>query len=68
MTIALWIIAVVESFRAICQYKQLKLIERDTGSRDRAYEEFIKSLPESDQEFARKFCAELVDYLESEGE
>jgi hypothetical protein len=60
MTIALWIIAAVETFRAVCQYKQLKLIESDTGSRDDAYRAFIDHLKETDEEFARQLCDELV--------
>jgi hypothetical protein len=67
MTIALWIIAAVETFRAVCQYKQLRLIERDTGSRDRVHEEFIKSLKESEQEFVRRMLEEF-EQTEREGE
>lgn len=33
MTGALWVIAVVETVRMVCQYKQLKLIERDVFER-----------------------------------
>lgn len=67
MKTALWIIAAVETFRAVCQYKQLKLIERDTGSRDRAYEEFIKSLKQTDKEFVRRMLEEF-EQTEREGE
>lgn len=60
MTIALWILAAVETIRMFCQYKQLKLIEADSESRDKAYEEYIKMLKMTDEEFverlAKKWC------------
>ena len=66
MTIAIWIIAIVETIRMFCQYKQLKLIESDTGSRDRAYEEFIKSLKVTDEEFAKRMIEEWQKQFEVE--
>lgn len=68
MTIAIWIIAIVETIRMFCQYKQLKLIESDTGSRDRAYEEFIKSLKVTDEEFAKRMIEEWQKQFEVEDE
>lgn len=59
MTIALWIIAVVETIRMIEQSLQLRLIAKDTGARDNAYAEFIKSLKVDDREFVRNMLEEF---------
>ena len=67
MTTALWIIAIVETIRMIEQSIQLKLIRDDQKPREEAYKEFIKSLKETDEQFARKFRDELDARL-SEGE
>ena len=67
MTIALWIIAVVEAIRIIEQSIQLRLIAKDSGARDNAYAEFIKSLKISDQEFVRRMLEEF-EQTERKGE
>lgn len=59
MTIALWIIAVVESIRMVEQSIQLRLIAKDSGARDNAYAEFIKSLKMNDREFVRRMLEEF---------
>ena len=59
MTTALWIIAVVETIRMIEQSLQLRLIAIDTGARDNAYAEFIKSLKVDDREFVRNMLEEF---------
>lgn len=59
MTTALWIIAVVETIRMIEQSLQLRLITKDTGARDNAYAEFIKSLKADDREFVRNMLEEF---------
>ena len=59
MTIALWIIAVVETIRMVEQSIQLRLIAKDTGARDNAYAEFIKSLKMSDREFVHRMLEEF---------
>ena len=59
MIIALWIIAIVETIRMIEQTMQLRLIARDTGARENAYAEFIKSLKVSDREFVRRMLEEF---------
>ena len=59
MTTALWIIAVVETIRMIGQSLQLRLIAKDTGARDNAYAEFIKSLKADDREFVRNMLEEF---------
>ena len=67
MTLALWIIAVVETIRMVEQSIQLRLIARDTGARDNAYAEFIKSLKMSDREFVRRMLEEF-EQTERKGE
>ena len=59
MTIALWIIAIVETIRMIEQTLQLRLIAKDTGARDNAYAEFVKSLKETDREFVKRMLTEF---------
>lgn len=66
MKIALWIIAVVETIRMIEQSLQLRLIAKDTGARDNAYAEFIKSLKMSDREFVRRMLEEFEQSERSE--
>ena len=53
MTVALWIIAIVETIRMIEQSVQLRLIANDTGKRDNVYEELVKSFKASDREYVR---------------
>ena len=53
MTVALWIIAIVETIRMIEQSIQLKIIANDTGKRDNVYEELVKSFKASDREYVR---------------
>lgn len=67
MKIALWIIAVVETIRMIEQSLQLRLIAKDTGARDNAYAELIKSFKMSDREFVRRMLEEF-EQTEREGE
>lgn len=50
MTIALWIIAVVETIRMVEQSLQLRLIAKDTKDRGGVYEEFVKTLRATDEE------------------
>lgn len=59
MTIALWIIAVCEAIRALQNWIQLAMIKHDTGARDNAYAEFVKSLKDDDREFVRKMLEEF---------
>lgn len=54
MTTAIWIIAIVEAIRALQNMAQLIIVKHDTGARDNAYAEFVKSLKTSDREFVRK--------------
>ena len=59
MTIALWIIAICEVIRALQNMMSLKMVKDDTSARDNAYEEFVKSLKQSDREFVRKMLEEF---------
>ena len=59
MTTALWIIAIVETIRMIEQTIQLRLIAKDTGARDNAYAEFVKSLKDTDEEFVENLLREF---------
>lgn len=59
MTIAVWIIAVVEIIRAVQNHIQLSAIRHDTSARDNAYAEFVKSLKQSDREFVRQLLEEF---------
>lgn len=65
MTIAIWIIAMVEIIRAIQNHIQLSTIRRDASARDNAYSEFVKSLKQSDREFVRQL---LEEFDREEGE
>ena len=64
MIIALWIIAVCEAIRVIQNGFQLRAIRHDTGARDNAYAEFVKSLKQSDREYVRR----ILEEFEQEGE
>ena len=68
MKIALWIIAVVETIRMIEQTFQLRLIAKDTGARDNAYAEFVKSLKMSDREFVQRMLEEMDEYYHDHDE
>ena len=64
MIVALWIIAVCEVIRAIQNMMQLAMLKHDTGARDNAYAEFVKSLNKTDREFVK----DLLEEFESEVE
>lgn len=59
MTIALWIIAICEVVRAVQNFTQLRMVKHDTGARDNAYAEFIKSLKDDDATFVRQMLEEF---------
>lgn len=50
MIVALWIIAVCEVIRAVQNMMQLTMVRKDTGARDNAYKEFVKSLKQTERE------------------
>ena len=59
MTIAIWIIAVCEIIRAAQNMLQIMAIRHDTGERDNAYAEFVKSLKQTDREFVKRMLEEF---------
>ena len=61
MTIAIWIIAIVEIIRAIQNHIQLTALKHDTSARDNAYAEFVKSLKMNDREFVRRLLEEFEE-------
>ena len=63
MKTALWVIAICEAIRAVQNLLQLWMLKRDTGARDNAYAEFVKSLKQTDKEFVRQM---LEDFEGSE--
>jgi hypothetical protein len=64
MIYAIWIIAICEVIRAIQNMMQLAMLKHDTGARDNAYAEFVKSLNKTDREFVK----DLLEEFESEVE
>jgi hypothetical protein len=65
MKAALWIIALCEVVRAVQNAVQIRAIKRDTGARDNAYAEFVKSLKMSDRQFVERM---LKEFERQEGE
>ena len=61
MTIAIWIIAIVEVIRAIQNHMQLTAVRHDTSARDNAYAEFVKSLKQTDKEFVKRMLEEFEE-------
>lgn len=61
MIYALWVIAVCEIIRAAQNMLQIAMLKRDTGARDNAYAEFVKSLKDTDKEFVRKMLEEFEE-------
>ena len=59
MKTALWVIAICEAIRALQNLMQLWMLKRDTGARDNAYAEFVKSLKQTDKEFVRQMLEEF---------
>jgi hypothetical protein len=56
---ALWIIALCEVVRAFQNAVQIRAIKRDTGARDNAYAEFVKSLKMNDRQFVERMLKEF---------
>lgn len=61
MIIAIWIIAMCEIIRLAQNMAQLTMLKRDTGARDNAYKEFVKSLKDTDKEVVRKMLEEFEE-------
>lgn len=64
MIYAIWIIAICEVIRAIQNMMQIAMVKHDTGARDNAYAEFVKSLNKTDREFVK----DLLEEFEREAE
>ena len=65
MRIAVWIIAICEIIRILQNAVQLLMVHHDTGARDNAYSEFVKSLKRDDKEFVKML---LEEYMGEEDE
>ena len=61
MTKAIWIIAICEVIRALQNALQIWLVVHDTGKRDNAYAEFVKSLHGTDKEFVERVLTEFKE-------
>ena len=61
MKTALIVIAVCEVIRALQNALQIWLVVRDTGKRDNAYSEFVKSLHGTDKEFVKRMLEEFEE-------
>lgn len=61
MNIALWVIAICEVIRALQNMLQIWMLLHDTGQRDNAYKEFVKSLKSSDREFVERMLKEFEE-------
>lgn len=59
MKTAIWIIAVCEVIRAAQNMVQVMAIRHDSGMRENAYSEFVKSLKYTDREFVEKLLKEF---------
>lgn len=59
MKTAIWIIAICEVIRAAQNMVQIMTIRKDTGARDNAYAEFVKSLKMTDREFVKRMLEEF---------
>lgn len=59
MIVALWIIAVCEVIRALQNMAQLAIVKHDTGARDNAYAEFVRSLKSTDRDFVERMLKEF---------
>ena len=59
MTIALWIIAICEVVRGVQNFVQIRMIRHDSGARDNAYAEFVKSLRMDDREMVKRVLEEF---------
>ena len=57
--VAALIIAICEVVRAVQNAIQLHAIRADASARDNAYEEFVKSLKQTDREFVKRMLEEF---------
>ena len=64
MIYAIWVIAICEVIRAMQNMAQIAMLKHDTGARDNAYAEFVKSLKQTDREFVRRMLEEFESEVE----
>lgn len=67
MTIAIWLIVIIEAVRAAQNCMQLMMARQQSRLNVRATDEFIQSLKKSDREFVREML-EAYERQESEVE
>lgn len=67
MIIAIWIIAICEVIRIVQNAFQLLMVRHDTGARDNAYAEFVKSLKTDDRELVKQLLDEYEKRYGEEG-
>ena len=63
--VAVSVIAICSVIRIIQNGIQLHQLIRDTGARDNAYREFVKSLKKTDKQVVREFLREAEEYLKA---
>ncbi len=61
MYVAIWIIAVCEVIRVCQNWWQLLMVSKDSGARDNAYKEFVKSLKIDDRQFVKSLLEEFEE-------
>ena len=61
MYVAIWIIAVCEVIRVCQNWWQLLMVSKDSGARDNAYKEFVKSLKSDDRQFVKSLLEEFEE-------
>ncbi len=66
MKVAVWIIAICEIVRLMQNMWQLYMVHHDTGARDNAYAEFVKSLKGTDKEFVERILREFEESANEE--
>ena len=59
MIVAIWIIAICEVVRALQNGVQLYMVRQDSRDRGNAYQAFVDSLNDSDEEMVRKLLEEF---------
>ena len=65
MVIAISVIAICSVVRIVQNGIQLFMLIRDTGARDNAYREFVRSLKKTDKQVVREFLREAEEYLKA---
>ena len=61
IAVAVAVIAVCEVIRAAQNFAQIEMMRHDTGARDNAYAEFVKSLKADDREYVKRLLEEFEE-------